>query len=531
MLVFGGLLAVIAGGDSAPGAAPDPPPRGLRTVALTGTPLPGLPPGAEAEQFGSPQVDARGRVSFEARLRPSVGGVTLDNNFAVWSEAQPGQAVLAARSGDPVSGTDYRHETSFSIATSSTGSLTIHSALLHESFYTGGEVPSGQAAIASGVLRLEPDGDPQLLFTAAPIGVPSVPAATTATGVVGFATPLSINDQDQIVTRTGSGSGPIFTFDEQVGLQNIGRGAAPIINEFGDVLYRVTNTADEFLAVRNPRRRPTTEVATEGDPAPDAAGATFNRFFAWSNNGGSAMFTAQLAGLGVDDTNDYGVWSESEGLGSPLQKVLREGDPAPGVDDGSVFAGFDAPTSAAQFGRGGGLAVSLDLAGPNVNDTNDSGFWVGDDPFDLRLVMREGDPAPGVPGGRFGPLLQSGVVSADGRGVFTARLAGTDDTGIWGEDVDGTLRLIAKHGDEVRLPSGEVTQLRFPRVDEGVGPNGHVAIYASLTSGQIGLFVSDAIAVPEPFGASALACGVAILAMAGRRTTASWSVHSALANP
>ncbi|TWT46925.1 DUF7453 family protein [Botrimarina hoheduenensis] len=472
-------------------------PRAFRTVALNNTPLPGLPSEARAEQFGSPQIDRRGIVSFSAQLRPFIGGVTFENDGAIWKESQPGQANLVAREGALIADSDYRHEGAFTISTSAAGDLFFATGMLHESFYSGGQVPAGQSAATSGLFRFEQETGARLLATSGPTNT-LVPAAGGTND--SFAFPLDVNEQQQIVVRTGSGSGSIYVFDDQAGLSLIGNGATPVINEQGDVLYRRRFGVVDSLVVGNRNRRRSTTLVTMGESANGAEGAIFDRFLNLSNSAGSAIFTAQLTGSGVDANNDFGIWSETNGLGSPLQKVLREGDPAPGVDDGSVFAGFNLWTYPETFGNTVGLAVTLGLAGPNVTNENNSGFWVGVNPFELRLVMRKGDPAPGVPGERFRSLLQNGGVTADGRGVFAARLVGTDDTGIWGEHVDGSLKLIAKTGDGVRLPSGEVTQLRSPRLDQnyGIGPLGHVVFFSSLTNGHFGLFVSDAIAIPEP---------------------------------
>jgi hypothetical protein len=55
------------------------------------------------------------------------------------------------------------------------------------------------------------------------------------------------------------------------------------------------------------------------------------------NSAGQAAFLARLIGTGISPSNDTGVWIKDAG---GLRLAARTGDPAPGTDPGIVFSGF-----------------------------------------------------------------------------------------------------------------------------------------------------------------------------------------------
>jgi hypothetical protein len=107
-------------------------------------------------------------------------------------------------------------------------------------------------------------------------------------------------------------------------------------------------------------------IARGGDPVPDVPGATFvnSTIGNWllTNGRGDVAFMAQMAGVGIDNRNDYGIFLYSDGA---LRLVAREGDPLPNTDgytlaDLSWFQRWNfndqgqllVVASAAQTGRG-----------------------------------------------------------------------------------------------------------------------------------------------------------------------------------
>ena len=196
-------------------------------------------------------------------------------------------------------------------------------------------------------------------------------------------------------------------------------------------------------------------VVLTGQPAPgQAEGVVFGQLTTPLNHAllvpridqaGRVAFQAMLAGPGVDASNFQSMWADENGQ---LALLARGGQPAPGTPDGVVFVGV--PSLEVPFPpefAGGQAAFFATLAGPGVGILNDEGSWAGP-PSALRLVAREDDPAPGLPGVRFGfpfaRISESGVVfvSTDLRG---AGVSGTSNSSLW-TDRSGALELVFREG-------------------------------------------------------------------------------------
>ncbi len=73
-------------------------------------------------------------------------------------------------------------------------------------------------------------------------------------------------------------------------------------------------------------------------------------------------------------------------------KILLTGEDAPGIP-GCTVASFLAP----QIDGAGKVLIDGNISGPGVTAANNSAVWYGDE-NGLMLVIREGDPAPSIPG-------------------------------------------------------------------------------------------------------------------------------------
>jgi hypothetical protein len=134
---------------------------------------------------------------------------------------------------------------------------------------------------------------------------------------------------------------------------------------------------------------------------------------------------------------------------------------------------------------------------------------------DLSLIARQGDQAPGrEPGFVFGVFLEPSL-NAAGQTAFMANGYRTADGaiadsafGIWGQDRAGRLRLVASDGDMLEVSAGdlrEVASVAFASATggedgkaRGFNDAGQIVFRATFTDGSIGVFVSDALTVPEP---------------------------------
>lgn len=216
---------------------------------------------------------------------------------------------------------------------------------------------------------------------------------------------------------------------------------------------------------------------------PNPSSAIFFSTFLYLN----ANASGKIAFLGFITNSsasaDSGIWTDAPGT---LSLLVREGDPAPGITD-AVFADFPYAIGIGDDGTVGFLAR---LGGTGVTVDNELTVWTGR-PGALKLVAREGDPAPGLGTNVvFDTFLQAAyetgpAVNPYGHAAFVARLRGpgitnaNDDT-IWVEDGDGTLRLVVREGSV--LPSVGTTSA-------AIGTS-NPALFAPFTLHPIGGFAS-----------------------------------------
>lgn len=182
-------------------------------------------------------------------------------------------------------------------------------------------------------------------------------------------------------------------------------------------------------------------VALTGESSPGVPGGRFLRFGNPKiNNGGQTAFRGFLEGPGLDLTNNNGIWSEDNGF---LKLVVREGNAAPNTPDGVVFGnvGFGDPI----FNDAGRVAFQGFLVGTDIGIGNDSGLW-SDSSGSVKLVVREGDPAPGI-----GSLFTSVTRPAFNNAGHTAFVG---NGGIWLDTLGHLNRVVLSDGEVPGTESG-----------------------------------------------------------------------------
>jgi hypothetical protein len=258
-------------------------------------------------------------------------------------------------------------------------------------------------------------------------------------------------------------------------------------------------------------------VAREGSPAPDTgSGVNFSDFFGDPvlNGKGQTAFIAWLGGTGINSTNNSGIWSE--GGGSGLALIARRGSPAPGTESDVNFDRFFRPPV---MNGSGQMAFTALLNGPGVEiNTNRSGIWSEGGGSGLALVAREGSPAPGTEiGVNFISYFSEPVLNNSGQTAFSASLSGTgvdgsNNSGIWAEDLSGNLCLIVRKGDLLDVDDGPGVDFRVIRSLGVTGATGNedgrrshfndlgqLAFQATFYDDTEGIFVSNLVAtIPEP---------------------------------
>ncbi|MEO0587065.1 MAG: choice-of-anchor tandem repeat NxxGxxAF-containing protein [Planctomycetota bacterium] len=181
--------------------------------------------------------------------------------------------------------------------------------------------------------------------------------------------------------------------------------SAPVLNSAGETAFLASVTGpgvdqSNDSGIYSQGTGTLNHVAREGDQAPGAAqGVVFSQFSTVPalNAAGQTAFGAALSGSGVDDSNDYAIYSNATGA---LNEVARTGGQAADADPGVVLRSLgDFALSAA-----GNTSFQALLTGPGVDRLvpNDDGIYreMGGT---VRQVARENGQVPGAaPGTTFG---------------------------------------------------------------------------------------------------------------------------------
>jgi hypothetical protein len=194
------------------------------------------------------------------------------------------------------------------------------------------------------------------------------------------------------------------------------------------------------------------QVFAIGDQAPGMTGDVrfVDTFDPIMNASSRITFVAAVDGDAIDSSNEVGLWSNGMSSNGNLQLIARQGDQAPG--------------------RGEEFSFGVFLA-PSMNTAGQAAF--------MASQFRQ----------------ENGIVTDGG-------------FGIWGQDRTGKLQLVASVGQEfeiglndsrviasIAFTSGTGGQDGKPR---GFNDAGQVIFGATFTDGSSGVFVSNALTIPEP---------------------------------
>lgn len=289
----------------------------------------------------------------------------------------------------------------------------------------------------------------------------------------------------------------------------------PAINSPGQIAFQasVENELFSDQSIWLADSTSLTMIARTGEPAPSTSSGVNFGWVGWHqaaaalNSAGQVAFSATLSGIGVDHTNDNGIWSGTVGS---LRVVARAGDDAPGTPAGTKFGQLEDPL----LNSASHAAFLAGLNGVGVNTSNDLSIW-SEGSGSLSMVAREGTHAPGVPEGvNFGEMSYVHLVlNSAGQVAFATHLnrngvGGVGGYGIWAEDRSGILRLVVVEEDQLEVAPGDYRTVRnidficCTSSDEGhfnaFNNRGQLAFRADFYDGTSGIFVSSVAAVPEP---------------------------------
>ena len=217
------------------------------------------------------------------------------------------------------------------------------------------------------------------------------------------------------------------------------------------------------------------------------------------------MFRSNMSvGLGqVTSITQEAIFGSTSGAGSPLELIARRGDSA-GLTDGAAFNFF----SQVSLNDSGDVAFGSLLrtgTGAPVSGSNDATIFgptsgVGSP---LGLIVREGDPVPGVAGMEF-DFLFTPALNASGDVVFRGGLrtgtgapVGLDNNRGLFINSAGEQECILRSGDQitVTLPDGSGTEERTVGFVElsptGLSDQGVVAFRVTFTDLTQGIFTTN----------------------------------------
>ena len=175
------------------------------------------------------------------------------------------------------------------------------------------------------------------------------------------------------------------------------------------------------------------------------------------NDAGGIAFTGWLTGIGVDSSNDNGIWA---GESDRLALIARSGDQPPGISLQASFLRFEGPV----LNDPGQVAFRARLTSNDVDNPLNFGIFSNSSGA-LGLIARSGQTPPGFVEGEvfdyFGDSSLNNLGQTAILGLHPGRLCDRQrqDT-IWSES-SGSLALVARQGDPAQ---GTLDRYTFCRI-------------------------------------------------------------------
>ena len=221
-------------------------------------------------------------------------------------------------------------------------------------------------------------------------------------------------------------------------------------------------------------------MVREGDAAPGiSAGAYFTGIGRpLISDNGLPAFYGEVAGPGILDSNDDGIWRGTED--DELTLVARTGVQAPSADDGQHFFRL---TAGLVHSGAGHIAFQTTLLGPAERQYRQA-IYTDEAETGLRLVALARRQAPGTASDVSFLEFEYPVVNNLGQTAFIASLIGegitnSNKVGIWSEAGGMGLQLIARTGSPAPGTDDGVTFRDFS-IEPMINSKGNIAFTGSL---------------------------------------------------
>lgn len=310
---------------------------------------------------------------------------------------------------------------------------------------------------------------------------------------------------------------------------NPNAGYAPPINDRGQTAFyayigHVTQNEPYYdLSVWQAGDNGLRLIAKSGDPVPGMPNTNV-----WHqvrdpalNNAGQVAF--------------WGSWNSGRDSGA---FVAQESAARPVIISGDTLA--NSPTETIDYVwdfaiNGNGAVVAKAFLTDASLDQERSGI-VSNTSGTIRSVARDGEQVPGMESGvQFKELLNTSEIAVNKAGQvamyaqYTADPMGPYPSGIWAQDSSGVLRLIVHNGQELEVAPGDRRTINYVWTygeDSGLEDGrqswfneaGQVLFGARFTDYSEGIFVSNAVAIPEPGTIVLALLGFVALLLAARRS-------------
>lgn len=429
----------------------------LQAIASKGSAAPGIS-GATFSVFKDPVLNKHGNVAFLA----TVAGVPKNADTGIWFKGLNGLELIAREgmaAADVAGGT---FASFLSLALPDTGRVVFTATLTKG---RGGVTPKNDV----GVWMVGESGELHLL--------------------VREGDTVSVNGVDRVV-KTVAIFGPV----------NGSPGQRRGFNSAGEVLLRLGFTDAAGAIVRAKDDGTFDGVALGSSNIGVLANAQLSAFGLGALcNDGTAVFRTTLKSgtAGVSAANNVAILSGRDN--ADLRLVARTGGEVPGLP-GASFKSLLDPVSDANGDVAFVGTMKSGLGG--VTPKSDVTLWVARDGA-LSLVVREGDDAPGVNGGKFAAFTSLAFPSSRGVafvGALAPKLGGVtkaNDTGLWAQDQTGALRLLIREGQTIDVNGAPKKLKAFtvlsavptsPGQGHSYSENGGFVYRATFTDGSQGVF-------------------------------------------